>query len=96
MIEWDLFNHQNEYRLIIEGFILFREYLIITLVIIISGIIVFIFSFFGAQLYNWALVEGQFIETLSAIQPALALIKVALSFLSLLYNINISPTTHIT
>jgi len=95
MIEWNLFNLQNGFSPIIEEFILFHDYLIIVLMFILSGVIVFILCFFGAQFCNRTLVEGQFLEALWTILPALALIRVALPSLRILYNLDTSNITHI-
>ena len=96
MIEWNLFNLQNGFSPIIEEFILFHDYLIIVLMFILSGVIVFIVCFFGAQFCNWAWVERQFLEELSPILPALLLISLSLPCLRILYELDMKTTSYIT
>ena len=96
MVEWNLFNLQNRLSPVIEEFIFFHDYLIIVLMFILSGAIVFTLCFFGAQFCNRALVEGQFLEALWTILPALALTRVALPCLRVLYDLDIRASTHIT
>lgn len=96
MVEWNLFNLQNRLSPVIEEFIFFHDYLIIVLMFILSGAIVFTPCFFGAQFCNRALVEGQFLEALWTILPALALTRVALPCLRVLYNLDIRARTYIT
>ena len=95
MIEWNLFNLQNRLRPVIEEFILFHDYLLLVLMFILSGAIVFTLCFFGAQFCNRALVESQFLEALWTILPALALARVALPCLRVLYE-DIRTRTYIT
>jgi len=49
---------------VIEEFIHFHDYLMLVLIFIISGVIVFMGVFCGAQFFNRGLIEGQVLEAL--------------------------------
>jgi len=95
MFEWNQWGLQNATRPVIEEFVHFHDYLILVLIFIITGVIVFILSFFSFQFYNRSLIEGQLLEALWTVLPAFILVIVALPSLSILYNLDSSDAGHI-
>lgn len=73
----------------------FHDYLMLVLIFIISGVVVFMGVFTQFQFANRGLIEGQFLEAIWTVLPALILIIVALPSLRILYNLDSSDSGHI-
>ena len=94
MFEWNQWGLQNANGPVIEEFVHFHDYLILVLIFIISGVVVFIGVFAQFQFSNRGLIEGQFLEAVWTVLPALILIIVALPSLRILYNLDRSDSGH--
>lgn len=85
MATWSNFNYQNRASPLIEQIIFFHDHTLIILIIITILVAYLIINLFFNNYINRFLLEGQIIELIWTILPAITLIFIALPSLRLLY-----------
>lgn len=85
MATWSNFNYQNRASPLIEQIIFFHDHTLIILIIITILVAYLILNLFFNKYINRFLLEGQIIELIWTILPAITLIFIALPSLRLLY-----------
>lgn len=85
MATWSTFSFQCRVSPLIEQLIFFHDHTIIIITIIVSLVLYFLVIIIGNKLLNIFLLQGQEIETIWTIFPAIVLIFIALPSLRLLY-----------
>lgn len=90
MFEWNQFGLQDRLSPSIEEFLLFHDYLILILTFVIRGVAYFLISLLGRGFSNQALIEGQALEAVWTILPAVILVAIAVPSLALLYRLDSS------
>lgn len=85
MITWLQLGLQDSSSSIIEEFTFFHDYIIITLIFIITIVLTLIIFIYKNTLLRASTLENQILETIWTLIPALILINLAIPSLSLLY-----------
>jgi len=96
MFEWNQFGLQDAFSPTIEEFIFFHDYLILVLVFIITVVAYFIIRLGGKSFSNLTLLEGQLLESVWTVAPALVLIFIAVPSLTILYRLDSSYFSSLT
>ena len=96
MFEWNQFGLQDAFSPTIEEFIFFHGYLILVLVFIITVVAYFIIRLGGKSFSNLTLLEGQLLESVWTVAPALVLIFIAVPSLTILYRLDSSYFSSLT
>lgn len=85
MATWSIFGFQDSSSPIIEELIYFHDFVILILIFIISVVGIKIIKIIFNKLINTHILEGQILESIWTILPALILIQIAIPSLLLLY-----------
>jgi len=96
MFEWNQFGLQDAFSPTIEEFIFFHDYLILVLIFIMTVVAYFIIGLRGKSFSNLTLLEGQLLESIWTVAPALVLIFIAVPSLTILYRLDTSYFSSLT
>ena len=96
MFQWNQFSLPDAISPVIEEFLLFHDYLIIILIFTITRVLYFITTLFLNSFINQKLIEGQSLEFIWTIIPAIILTLIALPSLTLLYRLDSSSSSSLT
>jgi len=91
MFEWNQFGLQDAFSPTMEEFIFFHDYLMLVLVFVITVVGYFMLALRTKSFSNLFLLEGQTLEAIWTVAPALILIVIAIPSLTILYRLD---TTH--
>ena len=81
---------------VIEEFIFFHDYLILVLVFVITGVGYFLGGLIITRFSHRGLIEGQLLESVWTVAPALILVAIAVPSLTLLYRLDSSARASLT
>ena len=81
---------------VIEEFMFFHDYLILVLVFVITGVGHFIGGLATTRFSHRGLMEGQLLESVWTVAPALILVAIAVPSLTLLYRLDSSARASLT
>ena len=96
MFEWNQFGLQDAFSPTIEEFLFFHDYLILVLVFIITVVFYFIATLSQKRFSNLILLEGQILESVWTVAPALILVFIAVPSLTILYRLDSTFTSSLT
>jgi len=96
MFEWNQYNFQDSRSPVMEEFLLFNDYLILVLVFITIRVAWAIAEIILPSHLDKVLLEGQFLEAVWTIFPAVILLGIALPSLTLLYRLDATSSSSIT
>ena len=87
MFEWNQFSLQDALSPIGEEFLIFHDYLIVVLVFILTGVLYYLVALFLPTFTHQGLLEGQSLELVWTLFPAIILVAIAIPSLTLLYRL---------
>lgn len=87
MSTWSQFGLQDAFSSVIEEFIYFHDFTNIILLFILTFVGIILLGILSNKIIHKSLLEGQVLETIWTLIPALILIQVALPSLVLLYTL---------
>jgi len=96
MLEWNQFGLQEAFSPTIEEFILFHDYLMLVLIFIITSVAYFLRSLAGLRFTHRGLLEGQALESVWTVVPAIILVFIAVPSLTILYRLDSSYSSSLT
>jgi len=96
MFEWNQFGLQDAFSPTIEEFLFFHDYLILVLVFIITVVFYFMATLGQKSFSNLILLEGQILESVWTVAPALILVLIAVPSLTILYRLDRTFTSSLT
>ena len=88
MTEWNQISLQDAISPVIEEFIFFHDYLLLALIYIITRVAYFILLVRQSSYIDRGFLEGQLLETIWTVIPALVLVVIAIPSLMLLYRLD--------
>ena len=95
MITWSQWGLQDALSPVIEEFLFFNDFTMIVLSFITTFVIVIIISTIVNNYINLGFLEGQIIECVWTLIPAIVLIQIAVPSLTLLYLLDENQNTQI-
>lgn len=96
LIKWNQYGLQDALSPVIEEFIFFHDFVITILIFILTLVGYIITSMCFNKFTNQGLLEGQFLECIWTLVPALILIQIALPSLILLYTLDDTTSSSLT
>ena len=96
MFEWNQFGLQDAFSPTIEEFIFFHDYLMLVLVFVITVVGYFMVTLYKGSFSDLNLLEGQLLESVWTVAPAVILILIAVPSLTILYRLDSSYNSSLT
>lgn len=96
MFEWNQFGLQDAFSPTMEEFVFFHDYLMLVLVFVITIVGYFMAALGTKRFSNLFLLEGQMLEAVWTVAPALILIFIAVPSLTILYRLDTSHASSLT